>query len=130
MSFEGDYQVLCKNGHEHEIDCYEHPIFEISNAPDDYVVWKCSICGELAAWYNFVDTTNGSYCDCCNEEYIDLAEGCEYCDHGRIDGYIELEIKNPEELCTCKDCGNTHVIKRETKIIPKKGGKLINRVGS
>ena len=100
MSFEGYYQVICKNGHYNLVDCFQYPRFEEKNKETVFEgeLYKCPLCEALAAWYNLVNTTNGSYCDC-NPEYLDDVEGCEYCDHGRIDGYIELEeIKE----CTTK----------------------------
>ena len=79
MSFEGFYQILCKNGHLHLKDamavCFN----------DDWIEkFKCPICGETTAWWNLVDQTNGSYDENGN----------------RIDGYIELEIKKVE-ICPC-----------------------------
>ena len=95
MSFEGYYQVICKNGHYHLVDVFEYPIFEendrrLKNSFFPYIFIKCPECDELTAWYNLVNITNGSYCSC-NPEYSDNAEGCEFCDHGRIDGYVDLK---------------------------------------
>jgi hypothetical protein len=51
MSYEGRVQVLCKNGHYREFDCYEW----------EYLIdgFKCPFCQESAAWTNSVDDTNG-----------------------------------------------------------------------
>lgn len=74
MSFEGYYQLLCKNGHTTSIDCYVH---------DDEM--KCH-CGENFVWKNLVDVTNGSFDE----------EG------NRIDGYVELEVES-QNICGCCD---------------------------
>ena len=57
MSFEGTYQVLCKNGHSDMFDVYS------SEAED----WICSECGEPAVWYNIIDETNGI-----SDNYVEL----------------------------------------------------------
>ena len=75
MSWEGDYQQLCKNGH------YTGKSAEYQE-PDE----KCSVCGEKIVWVNIVDTTNGSFDD----------EG------NRIDGYIKLEEKERKVCDHCK----------------------------
>lgn len=136
MSFEGYYQILCRNGHECGCDCYDQPVFEVrekSSGSQEYdpwfdfeeSVWKCPVCGELAAWWNLVDVTNGSYCEC-NEQLKERSEGCEHCDRGRIDGYVDLEDDVPVETCTCKECGSVHVVTAGTKKIPTDKG---HRVG-
>lgn len=73
MSFEGYVQILCKNGHYWEVDCYD----------DDEK--HCSICGEKPKWRNLVDITNGSF---------DF-------DGSRCDGYIHLEVKNIKKCTHC-----------------------------
>ena len=95
MSFEGYYQVLCKNGHYSTCDCYT---LHTPGSSDD---WRCSICGEECAWWNIVDETNGSYC-ISFPGYCDSCTDKDYCDdEGRIDGYIELEEKTPAKTQKC-----------------------------
>ena len=93
MSFEGYYQILCKNGHEGSFDCY-------ANEPES---WTCPVCKEKAAWWNLVDQTNGSF---------EHQKGKEV----RIDGYVELKEK---ETKSCKCCGQvtetTYHIPEDTK---------------
>jgi len=125
MSYEGYYQILCRNGHSSGCDCYDEPAFEEENLQHGDEIWRCPICQELAAWWNLTNVTNGSYCEC-NTEYKDRSEGCEHCDRGRIDGYIDLEDDIPVQMCTCKECGATHVATVGTKKIPKTGGHLVN----
>lgn len=130
MSFEGYYQILCRNGHIASADCYDYPRFtierkgvQIENDFDriwDEPIWKCPVCGELAAWWNLVDVTNGSYCNECD------GSGCKWCIDGFIDGHVELELKEPNEYCVCDKCGNSHVVKLQTYHIPKKLGHRVN----
>lgn len=75
MSWEGYHQRLCSNGHYWTVDGY-------LSEPEE-----CRVCGEKFVWENIVDTTNGSYDD--NGE--------------RIDGFIELEIKEERK---CEHCGS------------------------
>jgi len=82
MSFEGYYQILCKNGHQATEDCYMFESLE----------WQCSVCGKKAVWRNLVDLTNGSWDD----------------NGDKIDGYIELEIKEQPPECKCPTCGQKH----------------------
>lgn len=77
MSWEGDYQQLCKKGH------YTSKSAEYQDADE-----KCIVCGEQIVWFNIVDTTNGSYDN----------EG------NRIDGYIKLKV---DKETKCKECGHT-----------------------
>lgn len=93
MSFEGYYQILCKNGHQWVADCY---------AFDDEEPAICSECGEMEAWRNLVDVTNGSYDE----------------NHVRIDGYIDLETAFVRK---CGMCGT--VMERRYKI-PEKGNNV------
>ena len=37
----------------------------------------------------------------------------------RIDGYKELKVKTPAKFCTCKECGNQHIIEQEIYELPK-----------
>ena len=116
MSYEGYRQVLCKNGHYHTYDCYEWNYGGFGGAEEG---WQCPICGEGMAWDHSVDLTNGSYCSCLRESSLDEEEGCEYCDHGRIDGYVDLEIDKEAVKCTCESCGHVHVVEVETYKIPE-----------
>ena len=77
MSYEGYYQVICKKGHYHTVDCN---LF-------DFLGWKCPTCGSDAAWCNGVDLTNGSWDE----------------NGKRIDGYVELKPKHIEK---CDKCGH------------------------
>ena len=133
MSFEGYYQIVCRNGHEDSCDCYDEPIFEensydpITGLPcrlDD--VWYCSTCGAQAAWWNLVNETDGSYCDECNVEGKEDVPGCGWCVGGRIDGFVKLVVDRPAEHCTCKECGVVHVVSEETFLVPEKGGHKVN----
>jgi len=131
MSFEGYYQIVCRNGHEHSCDCYDEPVFDAN--PADYVVgpysenvWSCPTCGAPATWWNLVNETNGSYCDECNIEGEEDVTGCRWCVGGRIDGFVKLVIDKPTGHCTCKECGVTHVSSEGTVLIPEKGGHKVN----
>jgi len=46
MSFDGYYQILCKNGHLHHADMF------------DYEYWSCWYCKYGIVWSNLVDQTN------------------------------------------------------------------------
>jgi hypothetical protein len=93
MSYEGYVQHLCKNGHARNSDAYD------SFEKEEY---KCDACGAGLAWENHVDVTNGSF---------DM-------DGTRIDGFVELEVDKPAEVCTCDKCKNSHIIKEATYKIP------------
>jgi len=101
MSWEGYAQILCKNGHYHDINADEDVNGEHR--------WKCPFCGEVGVWWNIVNTTNGSYYD----------------DGTRVDGYVELEIKDKPTICKCSSCGNEHFSKIVTYKIPNGVGKRI-----
>lgn len=105
MSFEGYYQKLCENGHHTNNDVYWDS--EIDNT--------CPICDAPIVWTNLVDETNGTFCDNVGTE-DPPCEGCEYCDNGRIDGYVTLEQVG-EELresdVSCQHCG-----KKQTYAVP------------
>lgn len=119
MSFEGYYQILCRNGHIGGADCYDEPNFDGPESFEcedlgeviDCPLWRCSECNELAGWWNLVNTTNGSF-----------YEG------QRIDGYIELELVSEPEPCTCK-CGYVHPKSGEVakyQVPENKGGHFVN----
>lgn len=99
MSFEGYYQLICKNGHEYTADIYG----EEENTP-------CPHCQAQAAWWHMVDCTNGSYDD----------EG------NRIDGFVDLNpyLKSEARTCCCASCGNIHTASPATYHIPEEGHKV------
>lgn len=92
MSFEGEYQILCKKGHYSSEDCYSY----------DQATWTCAICGSTQAWTNLINFTNGSYDE----------------NNNRIDGYVQLELETPATICTCS-CGNKHKTAPDIFKIPK-----------
>ena len=98
MSFEGYYQALCERGHEMGCDCYE----------GDPEKNTCS-CGAPVAWWNLVDTTNGSF---------EQRQGKRI----RVDTFIKLRIKTPEKFCLCPTCGVSHIAEEATFYIPKERG--------
>ena len=112
MSYSGYQQILCKNGHYHTYNCYEWDYGGFGGAEEG---WQCPICGEGVAWDNSVDVTNGCFCE-------DGCTGCEYCDHGRIDGYFDLEIDKEAVKCTCESCGHVHVVEPARYKIPREKG--------
>jgi transcription elongation factor Elf1 len=93
MSFEGYYQVVCKNGHYHTMDAY---------SPDDGM--GCPFCGAPKAWENVVDETNGSFDDGGN----------------RIDGFVFLRAKRDAKTCICDKCGHEHEVEPAIFEIPDK----------
>jgi len=118
MSYEGYYQVICMNGHYSAPDVYEHPNFGRGGEFISDEIWTCR-CGAHAAWINMVDLTNGSFCDC------GIEDGCECCDDGRIDGYVELQIKKHAEVKVCPCCGGESKVSEVEYFIPEnKGAKL------
>jgi RNA polymerase subunit RPABC4/transcription elongation factor Spt4 len=93
MSFEGFYQNLCKQGHYWINSTYGY------NDADE----NCPVCREKSVWSNLVDETNGSF-------DTNLKTGKEE----RIDGYIELKLR---EQRTCRHCKS---ILETTYVIPRK----------
>lgn len=132
MGFSGYDQILCLNGHKSSADCYEETNFDGPEVAEWYEGveypmpshWTCR-CGAKAAWWNQVNTTNGSLCETYDEEGTWVAEcgGCEYCENGRIDGHVELEIDKPAVTQVC-NLGHEHVIEEQTYKIPKDKGHL------
>ncbi len=106
MSFAGFYQIICEQGHQRNEDCYD---FNECN-------WTCD-CGATVAWWNLCDETNGCYChgDSGNEN----CPGCEYCQEGRIDGYVELERDEEDEYEICLCCHHRRLVKEGTFKIPE-----------
>lgn len=99
MSFEGYYQLICDKGHYfNENDISRHP---------ESLGCTVDSCDANVAWWNLVNTTNGSY------------EGKK-----RIDGYIELEMLSKPIICKCNKCKNIHVNKVAVYKIPKGGHKV------
>jgi hypothetical protein len=94
MSYEGYYQVICKNGHAENVDCYDF----------NKELHKCNVCGSAIVWSNLVNVTNGSWDE----------EG------NRIDGFIELELDKgyKDKWCECSKCKNKHLISTPTYRIP------------
>lgn len=84
MGYTGYRRYLCSKGH----------LTEQNHMMDD--LKKCH-CGLDIVWENGVDLTNGSFCGC--------GSSCKYCDNGRIDGYIELEVKEEVKQNECTHCG-------------------------
>lgn len=140
MSFEGRYQILCKNGHLRGCDCYEEPMFVKNNEDEEpeYPLWTCS-CGATAVWWNLVDETNGAICTAWDEEAHEcrdsICNGSFYCSEkqqveckqksGRIDGFVELEVDQESRTETCKCCGHTKVTREKTYKIPEGVGHRV-----
>ena len=125
MSYEGWEQILCKNGHYHSADCHDYLEYDESVPYLDLEkVWKCPTCGERAVWWNAVDVTNGSYCS--SPECKGKDGGCEWCDNGRIDGYVELEEATQVETSVCDKCGLTRTINQPTYKIQQQCGHRVN----
>jgi len=86
MSYEGRIQVICKNGHYHEIDIYD------GNQDN------CHTCEERIIWRNGVDDTNGE-----SAGYIkitpELEHICETCGH-KVKIYCPPDLieKDPQQL--------------------------------
>lgn len=133
MSYSGFYQYLCARGH---YDCED--AFTCRDLKD----WRCPTCGGELAWWNSVNTTNGSFCrewdkenDVCREESYDCdyeystcsEEQLERCKRncGRIDGYVELEAEQEEEQKLCLWCGCSKVVKEKTYKIPEDVGHKV-----
>ena len=85
MSFEGYYQILCKGGHLDQCD--------IHSMPEEKDAWHCGYCGEGIGWSNIVDLTNGSWDEKGN----------------RIDGWLDLEVREVAVKCVCPDCCDLHI---------------------
>ena len=131
MGYSGYTEYLCEVGHKSSRDCMEEK-------PKD-----CYHCSGKLVWSNSVDTTNGSFCDApspwttetdsedveamTNEEYMALTvcKGCEWCDNGRIDGYVELEKISDAIPCTCRSCGHQHNIEPARYKIPTTKGRRL-----
>lgn len=115
MSYEGSIQRLCKNNHYSIIDCY-----------DEYDEEVCH-CGEPFIWRNGVDLTNGSFCsewdevnNRCLDTYCDEKQH-KYCQehHGRIDGYVDLEMLEEAVYKECKCCGSKKLVKEARYKVPE-----------
>jgi len=100
MSWEGWVQLVCERGHSHACDGYEFEFVQ------EY--WECPDCGAGLAWYNVVDVTNGSFDD----------------DDNRIDGYVQLKIREAHR-CECPTCGTEHSSSPTEYEIPKDEGHLV-----
>lgn len=141
MSFEGYYRMLCKNGHLSSCDCYEDPVFSKDQCYGGQEVWTCH-CGEVAAWWQLIDVTNGSYCPAwqdgkCSDITENSNDECSHCDdeqlnrckqsNGRIDGFFELETLDKAEYHTCEHCGCSKLLKDITYKIPEDRGHKVNQ---
>jgi len=94
MSYEGYSQLLCKKGHNWNVDCNEMPQ-EYEEIRDV----NCPRCGERAIWENMVNLTNGSYDD----------------NGVRIDNFVELKEKS-KISGVCSTCGKKHICETTYKI--------------
>lgn len=129
MGYSGYTQYLCAKGHELNIECGED-----KNQ-------GCAHCGSRVVWFNVVDTTNGSLHELVwtDEEWDSMPEtasqeewyallhcsGCEECDGGRIDGYVELEMSHPPRTQTCGCCSHVRQIEPARYIIPTNKGRRL-----
>ena len=94
MSFEGFYQVLCVDGHYHEIDAHDLS----QRLACDYLI-EGKPCGAMTTWQNLVDDTN--------------------CDR---DGYVEMVELTPSIFRVC-DLGHSHIWSDKT-VAPITDGAL------
>lgn len=121
MSYEGYYQLVCVSGHLNEVDAYDYCQGEE----------MCRTCGAKIVWWNSVDTTNGSFCDCPAGDWAaGIIEGdpnicCDDCDNGRIDGHVELEVLQFAQFEKCHCCGHKKLISHETYKVPSNKGHHI-----
>lgn len=83
MSWEGHYQIVCKNGHYYE----QNAFFEEPR--------ECPTCNESPDWSHRVDDTNG--CE-------DRGDG--HCSCGAIN--MAPFIKTPATSHICPSCNQTH----------------------
>ncbi len=91
MGYSGYTQVLCKDGHLYNYDCYD------PNCPlnyEDSDSWHCPECGSRCVWHNDVDQTN---------------------DDGNP---VLLWLLTPAVKCECPICGDTHTKHSATYKIP------------
>lgn len=95
MSYEGYEQFLCSNGHYMTADAYADPI-------------QVCKCGAKVVWWNSVDITNGTYDE----------------DGNRIDGYVELQVKQSAVYEECPCCHHRELKSEETYHIPTDKGHL------
>lgn len=128
MSYSGFYHIICGAGHLTTADCYEYP--NIYGSEGEGPAWICR-CGARAIWFNNVDTTNGQFCygdkEQINQETFEeneKCEGCEFCDKGRIDGFVELKVKELAVVKVCECCGESKRITETTYYIPEGGHKV------
>lgn len=90
MSYEGEEEHLCKNGHRWAMPC-QYSFGEIDT--------QCPYCPEVSAWSNSIDHTNGeSFGEIPEEEWkkLEISGGC---------------------ICTCS-CGNVHTKEEPRYRIP------------
>jgi hypothetical protein len=123
MSYEGFDQVLCKNGHYHEIDSHEFKFYSKDNNDDAWGDLFVCECGELAVWWNSVDQTNACdrLCDFTEDEKDDCREiGCRF---------IVLE-EIPTKRTLCPTCGHCIDMEMPKYKIPTNWGHLVNQEAS
>jgi hypothetical protein len=129
MGYSGYTQYLCANGHEASRDCM------------DDGVKACPYCAKKIVWANQVDTTNGSrhQLELSEEEFdaihvgisqtdyekLIYCSGCEHCDNGRIDGYVELEVSHPARMLTCDCCSHAQELEPVRYSIPITQGRRL-----
>ena len=75
MSFEGNFQRLCQNGHESTVDVYDFSDNDI-----------CQICKSRFVWMNMVDDTNGDSIGFVSLNDYLLTEGSHSFEIKQIDG--------------------------------------------
>jgi len=96
MSYEGYVQLLCPNGHNWNIDCYQFDTSYYAEPPEGTPPSHlCPYCKQKYSWWNSVDQTN------CDEH-----------------GYIELEIDKSAVICKCDKCGIEHTVEPVRYKIP------------
>lgn len=95
MSWEGYYQVLCKNGHLSCVDGYAYAGYGLDD--DDDEAYLCPVCGDGAVWHYCVDQTNTA--------------GHAY------DKFVEIETAKTE---TCLTCGHVRTISEARYRVPTK----------
>jgi hypothetical protein len=98
MSYEGYEQVLCPNGHLWIEDA-------LKAMYEGYDL--CSVCKAKPVWCNSVDQTN---CDPEVEKEM----------------RVELVLRSPAEINTCKECGHSKLVKEQTYVIPTDKGRKID----
>ena len=108
MSYRGYHQLLCKQGHSFEMDCYW---FEHSNKPV-----RCLYCDEKIIWWNLIDTTNGIGIPAVLKiKEFEISCKCSICKHTHIHRLRAYEIPIGIGHCVPEhtDIDSGHDAKRE-----------------